>query len=223
MKLGLHLATSLMVCGLLTHSAIAAHSDHNGRSQTASGTAATKTKEAAGGDAIDLRITVNQGRSTSRGITPRIANGPKATGTFKFGLTHQNLQIHRQVSSAGSGPGPQRNAIGAVVGRDKTASTGIGAMPNTTSSTTGTFSAPSSGAPHELNARPGNANTSITNAGQGPSGNHASGALASPPANGPSIDGTGLIRPGSGAGAVGGAAKVAAGVLSGNSFRPKHL
>jgi hypothetical protein len=38
----------------------------------------------------------------------------------------------------------------------------------------------------------------------------------------PNISGTGLIRPGSGTGAVGGPAKAAAGVLSGNGVQLKH-
>ncbi len=224
MKLGLHLATSLMVCGLFTHSAIAAHSGHNGRSQTPSGTVTPNTKEAAGGDAIDLRITVNQGRYPGRSIKPHIANNPRGTFTSKMGLTHQNVPIHRQASPAGSAAGPQRNAIGVVVSQDKTVPNRNGAMHNTASLTTVTPSAPSSGSPpHAFNATPGNANTSITNAGQGPIGNHLSGAPAPTIVSGPSINGTGLIRPGSGTGAVGGAAKVAAGVLNGNSFRPRHL
>ena len=109
MKLGLHLATSLMVCGLLTHSAIAAHSDHNGRSQTASGTAVPKTKEAAGGDAIDLSITVDQGDWQKRQAAHH--EWPQS-GFAKIDQTHQNVQIHRQASSTGSAAGPQRNLLG---------------------------------------------------------------------------------------------------------------
>jgi hypothetical protein len=40
--------------------------------------------------------------------------------------------------------------------------------------------------------------------------------------NAPSINGTGMARPGSGTGAVGGPAKAAAGVLNGNSVQLKH-
>ena len=41
--------------------------------------------------------------------------------------------------------------------------------------------------------------------------------------SGPSINGTGMIRPGAGTGAAGGTAKITAGVISGSSFRPKHI
>jgi hypothetical protein len=49
-----------------------------------------------------------------------------------------------------------------------------------------------------------------------------SAALAVVAKNAPSISGTGLIRPGSGTGAVGGSAKISTGVISGNSVHLKH-
>jgi len=40
--------------------------------------------------------------------------------------------------------------------------------------------------------------------------------------NGLAVNGTGMIRPGSAAGAVGGPAKAVAGAISGSRFQPKH-
>jgi hypothetical protein len=47
-------------------------------------------------------------------------------------------------------------------------------------------------------------------------------ALAIVAGTGPSISGTGMMRPGSGTGAVGGSAKVSGGVIGGNGVHLKH-
>jgi hypothetical protein len=47
-------------------------------------------------------------------------------------------------------------------------------------------------------------------------------ALAIVAGNGPSISGTGMVRPGSSTGAVGGSTKISGGAIGGNSVRAKH-
>jgi hypothetical protein len=49
-----------------------------------------------------------------------------------------------------------------------------------------------------------------------------SGALAVVAKNAPSISGTGLVRPGTGTGSVGGSAKIVGGSIGGNGVQVKH-
>jgi hypothetical protein len=138
---------------------------------------------------------------------------------------HHHVQDQHQKPAGVANGVPQRNAIGAVV--DKTVKLGntsaTGAAAPTTTSTAAPIAniapPPAAGAiVHD--AKP------PTNPPSGANqiGNHASGttALAIAATSGPSINGTGMIRPGVGTGAVGGTAKIASGVISGSSFRPKH-
>jgi len=135
---------------------------------------------------------------------------------------------HKKVPVSPDG-GRQRNAVGAVVDTSTkhTNSTASGtAVPaNTPALTAG--SPPQGPAAISPNTKPlagggpfGNSGASgTTQIGSHPSG---TAPLAIATMGGPSINGSGMIRPGSGTGAVGGAAKIAAGVIGGSSFRPKH-
>jgi len=181
--------------------------------------------------AVNTRITVHHGHETNGSLK----NHPFKSANLRAateGLTHQHPGDHRWAPQVRSSEDRRRNAIGVTLGHEQTIehrnavgvavvpSSGAGAAPKTDSSP------PAPGALiHDPNAgRPtGNtpANASVPGAISGSRGTGAA-APAIATTNGSSVGGTGLIRPVSRTAAIGGPAKVALGVVSGNSIRLKH-
>jgi hypothetical protein len=180
----------------------------------------------AGAD-IDIRITVHQGREPIKGSKVRPFKKTKTATTPGIALRTRTVHNFHQGSPVGSDAAPHRNAIGAIVEHDKAVEHGhdltLGAAAPIT-----TAAAPRAAAmTHDHNMKPIIGNAPINNSSFGTTqiDNHASDAAAAlkiVTANGPSISGTGLVRPGFGSGALGGLAKIAPSGLSGNSFRPRH-
>jgi len=196
-------------------------------------------QESGPGAEIDTRITVHQGRNApknnsktlkaaigpGRTIVPGTASPPTNPIAPVTNVGHRRAHDQHQKPPGVANGVPQRNAIGAVVDKSvkpgNTSPIGAAAPINTSTAAPTTNSAPPPGAGAMVHdpkppINPPSGATQI--------GNHAAGstALAIVTTSGPSINGTGMIRPGSGTGAVGGAAKIASGVVSGSSFRPKH-
>jgi hypothetical protein len=185
-------------------------------------------KQGDAGVAIDTRITVNQGRETIRGSKERPLKKPKLTTAPGIGLMHEPVHIFHQGSPVGSNGGPRRNAVGAAVEQDKVVERSRDKARGAAATITTIATAPGAGAvshDHDTKRAIGSAPIDGSISGATQSSNHASStaALKIVTANGPSVSGTGMIRPGSGVGAVGGPAKITAGAISGSSFRPKHL
>jgi hypothetical protein len=179
----------------------------------------------AGAD-IDIRITVHQGREPIKGSNP--FKKTKIVTTPRIALGHEPVHNFHQWSPVGSDAAPHRNAIGAIVVHDKAVEHGHDLAHGAVAPITTTVAAPHPAAIiHDHNMKPIIGNAPINNSSFGTTqiDNHASDAAAAlkvVTANGPSISGTAMIRPGFGAAALGGPAKIAAGGLSGNSFRPRH-
>jgi hypothetical protein len=189
-----------------------------------------KDKENAADDAIDTRIPMHQGRETTKNLKMRHFKSSNVDVAARNGFKHQHISIRRGEASVRSSGVPRRNAVGATVDRDKAGerrnALGVAVVPKGTSDLeTKSDSAPLAtgavthdpGAEHPNGKVP--ADGSFSGATQG---NRRDGASAIATTNGLSISGTGMIRPGSNTAAIGGAPKIAVGVLSGNSFRPKH-
>jgi hypothetical protein len=190
-------------------------------------------KEGGAGGPIDTSITVHQGRRTIKDIKESLLKKPKIAVAPATGLKLDHIHIHLQGPLVGPDGGLHRNAVGTVViqaVKHGNAATGGAAAPTTTSvaaPTTTTAAPQGSGAIiHDPSTKAPGGNVPVVNSSPGAPqiGNHASGtaALAIVTARGPSINGTGMIRPGSGAGVIGGPAKIAGGFISGSSFRPRH-
>jgi hypothetical protein len=178
--------------------------------------------------AIDTHITVNQGRETIKGLGKRQLRSSNVNIATGIGLKRQHVVERSQRTPTRSPGDRRRNSVGAVV--DKAATEHRNA-------TGAVVLSPTTAGP-ELKANPAPLATGMTvltpnavsPAGNAPvppvatqanRGNTAS-AVTVATTNGLSINGTGLIRPASRIAAIGGPAKMAPGMLSGNSFRPKH-
>ena len=182
-------------------------------------------KQADAGVPIDTRITVNQGRETIKGKDRRF-NKNRTAAAPGIGLKHQPVRNLHQGSPFGTEAGSHRNAIGAVVGTEKTVANGNGTAGGAAPSTN--VAPQRAGAMlHEPDSKIVSGNTSVKTQSPSPTelGNHASAAAAAlrvVSSNGLSISGTDIIRPGLGVVALGGLAKNGASGLSGSSFRPRH-
>jgi hypothetical protein len=189
-------------------------------------------QENAADDAIDTRITVHQGRETIRNLKNRQFKSSDVDGAARGGFKRQHVSIRRGEASIRTSGAPRRNAVGATVDRDRTGerrnALGVAVVPKGASELeTKIDSAPlatgavshDSGTEQPTGKVP--AGGSFSGATQG---NRRDGVAVVNVAttNGLSISGTGMIRPGSNTAAIGGAPKIAVGVLSGNNFRPKH-
>jgi hypothetical protein len=190
-------------------------------------------KEHAADDAIDTRIPMRQGRETTKNHNMRHFKSSNVDVAARSGFEHQHISIRRGEASARSSGVLHRNAVGATtVDRDKTGerrnALGVAVVPKGTSDLeTKSNSAPLAtgavthdpGAEHPTGKVP--VDGSFSGATQG---NRRDAAIAVTVAttSGLSISGTGMIRPRSNTAVIGGAPKIAVGVLSGNSFRPKH-
>ena len=192
---------------------------------------------------IDTSITVHQGRTPNkgqkgigvavRGIAQRLRNRTKPAPVPGVVIHHDAHDEHQQPTQAPSrlffriraGIGfPARNAIGASIAADHDASfrgshsaqqspflpgTGKTASGAQGASLPAMASAPVVTDYHRV------AQQIIGSA----VGAHDLAAMA---AGGPAISGTAMVRPGSGAGAIGGAAKAMTGVISGANVRMRH-
>ena len=247
MKIGVHLFAILAVGALATNAAVARHktgvSPDTGTAVNAHGrfhpALPGAAPESGPGAEIDTRITVHQGRNAPKN-TPRTLKAAIAPGKVIVPGTviaptnamapatnpgHHHVQDQHQKPAGVANGVPQRNAIGAVVDKSvrpgNTSPIGAAAPINTSTAapTTNTAPPPGAGAIVHDPKPPINPPSGTTQ-----TGSHAAGttALAIVTTSGPSINGTGMTRPGSGTGAVGGSPKIASGVVSGSSFRPKH-
>jgi hypothetical protein len=190
-------------------------------------------KEHAADDAIDTRIPMHQGRETTKNLKMRHFKSSNVDVAARNGFKHEHISTRRGEASVRSSGVPRRNAVGATVDSDKAGerrnALGVAIVPKGTVSglETKSDSVPlatgavthDSGAEHPNGKVPADGSFS----GATP-GNRRDGAptVAVATTNGLSISGPGMIRPGSNTAAIGGAPKIAVGVLSGNSFRPKH-
>ena len=183
-----------------------------------------------GADApIDTSITVHQGHDTNKSTKGQPLKNAKAS--VAVGTSPKQDQI------AGRQPAPvlQRNAIGAKVDSGKTADSGAATARTPVASSTATPAAQpatsstpqGAGAPvsdPSTKAANGPAPTNSATPATTPTDKRTIGnaALVVVTKNAPSINGTGMMRPGAGTGVVGGPAKITAGVVSGNSIHLKH-
>jgi hypothetical protein len=168
------------------------------------------------GAEIDIRITVHQGHETIKG-KDRLFKKSKTATAPGIGLKHEPVHIVHPKSPVGPDAGPHRNPVGTkVVKHDKKAAPGKTAV----------AAPPQPGGvthePDKSDNKVVTGNAAAPTKTSSPAGAAAGAALKTATANGPSVGGTGTARPGSATVALGGPPKIAAGVLSGNSFRPKH-
>lgn len=211
-----------------------ARATDRGSRHIATSGAGANSKEGAADTAIDTSITVHQGRETFQGGRTRLFKRPGTAVAAGNGTKHQHDGNRRRQSSAPSAAGPHRNAIGVAVDSDKIPGRGIAAGRPAAASTAATAVAPTPvstaqgaiAASRDPNAKAviGNVPVMNLNAGAVQTGNHAFGtaALTIVSGTGPNISGTGLNRPASVTGAIGGPAKSAVGIISGNRVRLKH-
>jgi hypothetical protein len=181
----------------------------------------TVGKQGDAGAPIDISITVNQGRLPSKGKGRSLTTKRKVTATPGLALKQPGHDLHQPAPAAGTGAVAHRNAVGAVLEHDRTVAHGsaglavpralIAVSPQHTGATD-----------HSPKITPATAPVKIPSLGAAESGDHTSPSLKVVSSNGLGISGTGMARPGLGAQALGGPAKIDAGVLSGNSFRPRH-
>jgi hypothetical protein len=186
---------------------------------------------------IDTSITVHQGRTPNKGqkgigvvvraIAQHLLNKPKSADAPGVVIHHEAANEHQKPTQAPSqlsfraGVGfPARNAIGA--GIEPRSATGhdapfrvshsaqqrliLQARGNTASGLQGAGPA----------TTPGTVATDRDRAGVAAHG------FVAMSAGGPAVSGTAMIRPGSGAGALGGPPKVVTGVISGANVRMRH-
>jgi hypothetical protein len=203
------------------------------------------SQQSGSGTAIDTRITVNQGRPSNKlsygikGAIRDVIQHPLKPKTGNEAGTAQinNLYVRgRQlVSPSGRNSSMQRNAIGAVVERRVTIQQGGPPDPVRHGSGTQQTGAQGSGVQEtglqgsstaptiEMAKLPvGITSTNNSNEPQFQHHDPASRGAVVPPIGGPSINGTGMIRPGQVTGALGGSAKTYAGVINGTGFRTRH-
>lgn len=180
--------------------------------------------------AIDTRITVNQGRGTIEGLGKRPFRSSNVN--VAAGGKRQHVVDHHQGTPMRPPGDRRRNSIGAVVERGKEVehrnAAGVAVIPTTTTGSepkvnstplaTGTTIRVPNAVSSVGNAPINNSSPVATLANRG----NGTAAPTVATTNGSSINGTSMIRPASRIATIGGPAKVAPGVLSGNSFRPKH-
>jgi hypothetical protein len=188
-------------------------------------------REHAADDAIDTRIPMRQERETAKKM--RHLKSSDVDAAARNGFKHEHAR--RGEASVRSSEPPRRNAVGATVDRDKPGERrnvlGVAVAPKGTPDLE-TKSNPAPLATGAATHDPGTGHPagkvpvdgSLSGAAQGTQGNRRDAATAVTVAttSGLSISGTGMIRPRSTTAVIGGAPKIAVGVLSGNSFRPKH-
>jgi pyruvate dehydrogenase E2 component (dihydrolipoamide acetyltransferase) len=197
---------------------------------TAPAPAAVGSKTGDAAPPIDTSITVNQGR---RPAGRNIAVAKKLDAAFGTPITGQAKPPGPPVHPVGTHPTALRNAVGAAVHVSRTTATRAGgasapaAQPAApTAATAGTAAAapaPAIGAAAQAPAPRVPAAAAIA-------AERGAAALKAATANGPSVTGTGIKRPETAPGAVGGPAKTVAAAASGASaaavggasFRPKH-
>jgi hypothetical protein len=185
-------------------------------------------KESTADAPIDLRITVHQGRDIGRGAKERLFRKSKTTVAIGAGLNQQHFGDRQSARAI------HRNAIGAIVDSEKTVKHDTAATRPAAAPVVATAAVPvANPTPQGTNAPVHDPNTGAvvsaapTNSSS-PAGaqnnNRAAGnaALVIVARNAPSISGTGLMRPGSGTGSIGGSPRIVAGVISGNSVHLKH-
>jgi hypothetical protein len=170
-----------------------------------------------GANPIDTRITV-QGPSKSESAI-RAHDWNKA----KIAVPSGNFRDHRRTSSPGMKDSVVRNAIGVLMPpREAAKGPDAGGRGIAPAGVDGTARSTADAALKNL-----------TGVGRPDPGRKISGPAATvstkanaPPVNTPLdhsvLSGTGIGHPGSGTGMIGGAAKYAAAVINGTSFRPKH-
>lgn len=179
-------------------------------------------EETAPDAAIDTRITVHQGREAPKNLkepkelTDLKTRLSKKTNTAIAPPTNPALQHahdNHQKLPASAQRGRQRNAIGAVLDHGATTRITNAMPPATTVVRSGHITNPAGGdTPIENEKTPG-----MPAFHRGPDAS----AIALVPANGLSVNGTSMHHQSFGT-VLGGPTKVAAGVLSGSNFRPKH-
>jgi hypothetical protein len=197
--------------------------NQQGVSDRANGNVSTPPPSTVGkqGDAlIDTSITVNQERQTNKGRGHSLTK-PKATATPGLALKQLGHDLHHAAPAVGAGAIAHRNAVGAIVETDKTVAHG-GAGQGVPRAPIAAPPQHAGAVPHDPNTKPVTAPAKTPSPGTAEGGEHASAALKVVTSNGLGISGTGMTRPGLGAVALGGPPKIATGVLSGNSFRPRH-
>jgi hypothetical protein len=226
MRIGPHLFVILAAGALSTNAAVAAYHGHHAHGAATAvdrghRQAATTSTGPGGwqGAAIDTRITVYQGREASDKTKVRPVKKATIAGAPLAGRNVEHVHNRDLAPPAGSDGSLRRNAVGAIVEPAKPADHGVDTV-------RGAAAPPTAVVTRGLDAKPviGNASIGKLSAGTPPAGDHGAGAAAVTVVrmNGPSISGTGLTRPGSGTSVIGGPAKIAAGAIGGNSFRPKH-
>jgi hypothetical protein len=158
-----------------------------------------------------------------------------APGPTAPAANHGHAQDLAQKPAIGADGGLARNAIGVVIEQRAVvphagAPLGVHPLPGAMSTAmhaSGEHGAATTAAGAPLaasNAKPSDAGLSTGAANQWQAG-HPDRALQAShvaPIGGPAINGTGMSRPASSTGAVGGPARVAAGVLNGSNFRTKY-
>jgi hypothetical protein len=210
---------------------------------TAAGKAvpAESAKEGTWSAPIDTRVTVHQGRTPNKvtksigAVTTAIQehllgkSSKRATIAGMAGHTHAHDQrLNPSGSPVGKSSGavanaPARNAIGATVDHHVTADRDVpasrSALQNPATQAAAAFA---SGMPVSATA----SGLAAPNQSHQPQVNRLDPSAHGPimlSAGGPAINGTAMIRPGSSTGAVGGSAKVMAGVISGSNVRMKRF
>lgn len=202
------------------------HARQSGKTGVAAPSSGVSGKESADAP-IDTRITVNQGHETIKGFGKRQFRNSNVN--VAAGGKRQHVADRHQGTLTQPLGDRRRNSIGAIVERGKDVehrnAVGIAVIPTTTTGSEPKVNSTPSATGTTIrvpNVSVGNApiNNSSPVATQANRGSAAGVTVTT--TNGPSINGTGMIRPASRIAAIGGPAKVAPGVLSGNSFRPKH-
>jgi hypothetical protein len=190
--------------------------------------AGSNGRESSADNPIDLRITVHQGHEVGKGLKDRLFRKPKTSVAIGADLNQQHFRDRQSARAV------HRNAIGAIVNSEKTVRHDTAAAHPTAAPPAATAVAPVTGSAPQATSAPvhdpntgavvGAAPTNSSSPAGARNDNRAAGAaaLVIVARNAPSITGTGLIRPGSGTGSIGGSPKFAAGVISGNNVHLKH-
>jgi hypothetical protein len=165
------------------------------------------------------------------------AGKPNPIAASALTLSHGHAQDQAQRLVVAPDGGLPRNAIGVVIDQHANAahpstSVGLHAFPDATTALHptghaagehGAATTPAGASLAAANAKPGEASQPTNAASPLQAGHHDQALHASQIASigGPNINGS-TMRPASGTGAIGGPAKVAAGVLNGSSFRTRY-
>jgi hypothetical protein len=186
---------------------------------------------------IDASIAVHQGRKPNKDSRSALLPGRALLGHLlnksKSGITpgvavhHDAPRLQQKLPAGGQGE-PARNAIGAhiehraMVHRDAASPVGKSAGQSVVPQGAGTASPGVQGAASA--SAPGTVTATIQNRGTPPVDRPAALAhgLVTLSAGGPAINGTAMIRPGAGTGAIGGSVRTVAGVISGSNVRMRH-